>query len=312
MSLSKDSDKGFPWFEELNFAGWFIQMKAHLRQSGAHKVLSTERPKDTDAQGVPIRMNAQQRQDFQAELDEYNRLDNIAFSELMKACRLNPKTKNLCETGDYDTAYDLVQKLRKRFYSVDETAKSQQLLRYHSMKQNEDETGSDFVDREQKAFLGLRDMGVNIDDTMRLTKFIQQDTTNSKYRQLAQTIYTTPAMNLTKAQSLFEAYQPPTTTEVTTTVNALFCKRCKKQGHTVKRCPGRQNHKGGKKTTSEEEPRKRTRYPCSICDKKGHPTYKCPRKRDVQKCMKEMEKSKKYRWGEDEGEDDSNSHEDKP
>jgi hypothetical protein len=68
------------------------------------------------------------------------------------------------------------------------------LLHYHSLKQKEGETGAEFVDREQREYLALREMGINVDDSLRLTKFIQQDTTNSKHRSLAQTIYSTPAM----------------------------------------------------------------------------------------------------------------------
>ena len=84
MSASKESDSGFPWFEEQNFTGWLVQICAHLRKAGAHVVLDRPRPSDLDAQGNPIPMNAQQRRTFNDEVAEYDRLDNIAFSELMK------------------------------------------------------------------------------------------------------------------------------------------------------------------------------------------------------------------------------------
>ena len=95
MSSSKDSDVGFPWFEEQNFTGWLVQIYAHLRMSGAHVVLNRPRPSDLGAQGNPISMNAQQRRTFNDEVAEYDRLDNIAFSDLMKACRQNMKVKTL-------------------------------------------------------------------------------------------------------------------------------------------------------------------------------------------------------------------------
>jgi hypothetical protein len=53
----------------------------------------------------------------------------------------------------------------------------------------EGESGADFVDREQRAYIALQDMGVNVDDSLRLTKFIQQDLTNSKHKALAHSIY---------------------------------------------------------------------------------------------------------------------------
>jgi hypothetical protein len=63
------------------------------------------------------------------------------------------------------------------------------LLRYSALVQLEGESGADFVDREQRAYIALQDMGVNVDDSLRLTKFIQQDLTNSKHKALAHSIY---------------------------------------------------------------------------------------------------------------------------
>ena len=160
MSTS-DRDTAFPFFEELNFAGWLIQFKAHLRRYGAEHVLDTPIPSDKDANGVLIAMNARERADFERNLKEYKEKDNIDIPELMKACYKNPKTKNLCETGGFTTAYEILTRLRKRFSSVDETVKASQLLCYPTLRQQEGETGADFVDRKQKQFLALRDMGIN-------------------------------------------------------------------------------------------------------------------------------------------------------
>ena len=44
----------FPFFEELNFAGWLIQFKAHPRRYDADDVLETPIPMDRDANGVPL------------------------------------------------------------------------------------------------------------------------------------------------------------------------------------------------------------------------------------------------------------------
>ena len=60
-------------------------------------------------------MNAQQQRTFNDEVPEYDRLDNIAFSELMKACRQNVKVKNFSETGEFNTSFELLQRLRQRF-----------------------------------------------------------------------------------------------------------------------------------------------------------------------------------------------------
>ena len=64
------------------------------------------------------------------------------------------------------------------------------MLNYHALTQGESESGAEFMDRELREYLALMDMGVQIDDSIRLTKFIQQDTTNTKYKRLAQTIFT--------------------------------------------------------------------------------------------------------------------------
>ena len=209
MSVSKESDAGFPWFEEQNFTGWLVHFRAHLRKAGAHVVLDRSRPSDLDAQGNPIPMNAQKRCTFNDEVAEYDRLDNIAFSELMKACRQNVKMKNLSETGEVNTAFELLQRLRQRYHTVDDITKAKHMLNYHALTEVESESGAEFVDRELREYLALRDMGVQIDDSIRLTKFIQQDTTNTKHKQLTQTIFTTPNMTLGRAASLFETYNPP-------------------------------------------------------------------------------------------------------
>lgn len=308
-SNEQESFAGFPWFEENNFSGWLIQFKAHLRKVGAHLILDQPRPKDVDANGVPIPMNAQQRRVYETSLTDYDKFDNIAYSELMKACRINPKTKNLSETGGFATAHDLLVRLRQRYNNIDEIAKASHLLHYHSLKQKEGETGAEFVDREQREYLALREMGINVDDSLRLTKFIQQDTTNSKHRSLAQTIYSTPAMTLTRATSLFENYQP--SSAVSTSVNALFCTNCKKTGHDLKSCKKRSNNKrkqhnsAQKKTDSKNSHKpKKQRFPCALCEQTGHYTHQCPRKAEAQKSLGIS--NRKVSWGADEELSDDN------
>ena len=114
------------------------------------------------------------------------------------------------------------------------------MLNYHALTPGESECGAEFVDRELWEYLALRDMGVQIDDSIRLTKFIQQDTTNAKHKQLAQTIFTTPNMTLGRAASLFETYNPssrPAAAPTTPTVNAVICRYCKGKDHKLSDCP---------------------------------------------------------------------------
>ena len=146
-------------------------------------VFDRPRPSDLDAQGNPIPRNAQQRRTLNDEVAEYDRLDSIAFSDLIKACRQNVKVKNLSETGEFNTAFELLQRLRQRYYKVDDITKAKHMLNYHALTQGESKSGAEFVDRELREYLALRDMGVQIDDSIRLTKFIQQDTTNTKHKQ---------------------------------------------------------------------------------------------------------------------------------
>ena len=124
MSVSKESDAGFPWLEEQIFTGWLVQFRAHLRKAGAHVVLNRPRPSDLNAQGNPIPMNSQQRRTFNDVVAEYDRLDNIAFWELTRACRQNVKVKNLSETGKFNTANELLQRLQQRYYTVDDITKA--------------------------------------------------------------------------------------------------------------------------------------------------------------------------------------------
>jgi hypothetical protein len=151
MSGEHEIDKSFPHFEEHNFSDWLIQFKAMmLREHDCDEVIETPIPKDdVDANGQPIDMNVRERQDFNRALRAYKELDKIAYARIMKACRLNPKTKLFCESGNFKTANKILVRLRQRFHSVDETMKASHLLRYSTLKQQEGESGADFVDREQ-------------------------------------------------------------------------------------------------------------------------------------------------------------------
>ena len=103
---------------------------------------------------------------------------------------------------------------------------AEHMLNYHALTLGESESGAEFVDRALREYLALRDMGVPIDDSISLTKFMQQDTTNTKHKPLAQTIFTTPKMTLGCAASLFETYNPPSgpaAVPTTPTVNAVIC-----------------------------------------------------------------------------------------
>jgi hypothetical protein len=228
-----------------------------LRELDCDEVIETPISKDVDAAGNPIPMNARERQDFTRALRAYKELDKVAYARIMKACRLNPKTKNLCETGNFKTANEILVRLRQRFHTMDDMVKASHLLRYSTLKQNEGESGADFVDRAQKEFLALREMGINVDDSLRLTKFIQQDRTNSKHKSLAQTIFTTPNMTLSRATSLFETYHPGSSSSSTQapSVNALFCRYCKKEGLSIQSCD-----KKRKNNQKEKEKHKRPQH----------------------------------------------------
>jgi hypothetical protein len=329
-STESTSNVGFPWFEERNYSGWFIQFKAHLRRTDSLAPLENPRPvAPIDAQGVPVVMNAAQSRALLANQAAYDKADNIAFSELMKACRRNPKTKSLTESGDFNGAFPLITRLKARYNNVDEVMKASHLLKYHSLAQQESESGADYVQREQHQYLALKAMGVNVSDSLRLTKFIQDKTTNSQHHVLAQTIYSTPQMTLSRATSLFEGYQPADTSTVETpTVNAVtdMCNYCKKPGHLVSDCRrlkaknrerspprdrdrrGRRDGRGGdRRGERRRDPPKKPRYPCGICESPEHSAYQCPLKKDVRKCVQQLKSKKGANWGNDEPDDDEDN-----
>jgi hypothetical protein len=91
-----------------------------LRELDCDEIIETPILKDVIANGQPIPMNVRERHDFNREFRAYIELDKI-----MKACRLNPKTK-------LQAANEILVRLRQRFYSVDETMKASHLLRFIS------------------------------------------------------------------------------------------------------------------------------------------------------------------------------------
>jgi hypothetical protein len=222
------------------------------------------------------------------------------------------KTKSLSESTDFLGAWDLLSRLQLRFNKVDEVKKAAHLVQYHSLKQREEESGADYVDREQREFNILRGMGVQVDDSMRLTKFIQDRTTNSQHHVLAQTILSTPQITLSRATSLFEGYKPSPPPPVVVNALDVSCNYCKKRGHQVADCrklkaKERSKERPSGRSTPEKfrsnSKSKKPRYPCGICDSSNHSAFQCPLKNDVMKCVKGL-KQKESNWGKDEGDDD--------
>jgi hypothetical protein len=181
------------------------------------------------------------------------------------------------------------------------------LLKYHALKMVNSESGAELVDRERKEFLALKEMGVNVDDSLRLTKFIQDKTTNAAHKQLAQTIFSTPQMTLDKATNLFETYHPSSSTNdpsVSVITQKLWCKYCKRNGHSISDCSkkkandkkksksGRGNNKDRSEISSvpdenNNSKKRHQRFPCGICDSTEHQTHACPLKSNVRKLLKE-------------------------
>jgi hypothetical protein len=60
----KSTKASLIYFEEHNFSGWLIQFKAMLREHECDEIIETPIPKDVDANGALILMNARERQDF--------------------------------------------------------------------------------------------------------------------------------------------------------------------------------------------------------------------------------------------------------
>ena len=168
-------------------------------------------------------------------------------------------------------------------------------LNYHALTQCESESGAEFVDRELREYLASRDMGVQIDDFIRLTKFVQQDTTNTKHKQLAQTIFTTPNMTLGRAASLFETYNPPSgpaAAPTTPTVNAVICRYCKGKDHKLSDCPKKKPlsdknraEKPYSSSSAQSRSAERQRFPCAICDSMDHLSHLCPRREEVKRYL---------------------------
>ena len=138
---------------------------------------------------------------------------------------------------------------------------------------------------------------MQIDDSILLTKFIQQDTTNTKHKQLAQTSFTTPNMTLGRAASLFETYNPPSETEpaavpTTPTVNAVICRYCKGKDHNLSDCPKKKPVSGKRRaekpyssSSAQSRSAKCQRFPCAISDSMDHLSHLCPRREKVKRCL---------------------------
>jgi hypothetical protein len=312
--MSKDNNDSFPFLEEDNFLGWLVIFRAHLRkQNRAHEVLDKPVPKPpADANGNPIPMNQAQRTAFQNELKDYMEKDDIAFSDLMKACIRSPKAKVIAETGGFENAYPLLERLRSRFCKNDEISKATHLANYHSLRMNKTENGSEFLDKLAIAEVALKSAGEELSDTAKLSKLIASTQGNKAYADLARSIYSTPGMTFAAASSLFEGYERSGLLQKPEdeVVNAIFCRYCKRKGHSVSTCKKKKNRDGDKGgsthrvSNSERQSRSgrpsrggshKSRFPCAICDQKGHPSYQCPLKSSLREFLAQNGKVKRQK-----------------
>lgn len=53
---------------------------------------------------------------------------------------------------------------------------------FSGLKQLESKSGADFVNREQMKYLAKQEVGINVDDSLRLTMYIPQDISISRHR----------------------------------------------------------------------------------------------------------------------------------
>ena len=65
---------------------------------------------------------------------------------------------------------------------MDGITKAVHILQYHALKQKESGSGDELVDKKMHEHLALRNMGINVDDSIRSTIFIRQDTINFSHK----------------------------------------------------------------------------------------------------------------------------------
>ena len=182
----------------------------------------------------------------------------------MKAYIMNPRTKLLAQTGNFQSAYTLLERLRNRFSKCNEATKATHIANYHRLEMSKTEKGSAFLD---KLAVVLSSVGEELSDGANLSKLIESTSANPAYRDLARSIYSTPGINYSTAISLFGGYERTDSP----TVNAIICNYCNKKGHNISKCRKRQrrdcSNLGGNKQYQSRVSGKRNkkRYPCVIC-----------------------------------------------
>lgn len=65
-----------------------------------------------------------------------------------------------------------MQRLKNMFNSLDAVTKAAHILQYLFLVQKQGESGADFVDKEQREFLTLHEVGIDMNDSRRFTKYI--------------------------------------------------------------------------------------------------------------------------------------------
>jgi hypothetical protein len=305
MSTTTDNTSRFPFFEEENFNGWRVQFNSHLMgKSRAHLALNHPRPAD-----LPLNATAAQRRTHDALRNTWDERNEIAFSELMCACRKNPKTKALSEMEQFDSAAALMERLSARFALTDQATKAMYHAQFHGIRQMAGETGTAYLDRLNKAAHNLRVLGEPVSDSAKMSKLVSSSQDNPEYQALARSIYSTPDMTFDKASSLFEGYERTGLSAASTisSDNVSYVSNNSSESGRRQTPPSQKKKKKKKQQSNARNTKRKAAHPCMFCDSTDHSSFNCNLKQDAinavrrsTKKNKTNSKAKTGRWNDDE------------
>jgi hypothetical protein len=140
---------GVPKFDESDFDGWVLFMKASLRKfDRADLALTDPMPrKEVDDDGEEVDFSDSDDEElFQKKLTKWSTRNDQAYSLIMEACLNHPSAKLVAKAHPEPDAASLLKHLGERFKIIQQSVKQSEISKFNNMVMEAGETCSTFVD----------------------------------------------------------------------------------------------------------------------------------------------------------------------
>jgi hypothetical protein len=246
-------------------------------------------------------MTDKQKAKVRSARKKWRKRNEVAYSFAMEVCNQHETAKTIAALYSGTSAKGLIERLRERFENVEKNTIQSEISKFNSMHILPQQSSAEYVDDIERQARVLEDLGQQVKDDDKLTR-LKEGLTDSRYAQLAHSLYTTPDLTFKQASSLIKGYEntafgklalkntsvseardgnEANNTEWGNHMKQIRCSRCRKRGHYAKKCTVPQHvvdkmkHKFNKRKSHDRGDRHTKHTSCEACGKDNHSTRDC-------------------------------------